>query len=309
MRVTPVRRVGVAAIAVAAFGGMLASAQQLSPFRTSVDLISLPVTVTSQAGRFVTDLSADDFEILEDGRPQDVAFFARTNPALLVSLLVDTSSSMQGRMALAQRAATQFVAKLRTSDVAEVVDFDSRVEILQPFTSDHALLADAIARLRPGGSTALYNAVYIGLREFEKIKTQPHDDGRDVIVVLSDGEDTSSLLTFDELIDQAKRSQTVIYSIGLGLEDPSSTTGNAAGEFALRRLAQETGGRLFTPKRPEDLSSVYGQIADELSNQYVIGYLSRNERRDGGWRSTTVRVKRPQVQARTRPGYYAAGQP
>ena len=300
------RRFRVCAIAWALSTSILLGAQQPRPFRTSVDLISLPVTVTGPTGRYAMDLSADDFEVFEDGRPQEVAFFSRTNPALSVSMLVDSSSSMEERMLLAQRGAIEFVGKLRPNDVAEIVDFDSRVEILQPFTDNRALLTAAIDRLRAGGSTALYNAVYITLRQFEKFRTRPRDEpGREVIVVLSDGEDTSSLITFDELLDLVKRSQTVIYSIGLGLENPVSKTGNAVGEFALRRLAQETGGRLFTPKRPEDLSGVYGQIADELSNQYVIGYLSRNDQHDGRWRSITVSVKRPQLQARTRLGYYA----
>ena len=125
---------------------------------------------------------------------------------------------------------------------------------------------------------------------------------REVIVVLSDGEDTSSPVTFDEVLDAAKRSQTVIYTIGLGLDDPPGRLTPANGELGFRRLAQETGGRLFLAKRPEDLSDVYTTIADELTSQYVLGYLSRNERRDAGWRSIAVRVHRPQLQARTRAG-------
>lgn len=285
-------------------------AQRGETFRASIDLISLPVTVTGTAGRRVTDLTVDDFEIFEDGRLQEPAFFSLANTALSVSLLLDSSSSMEGRMPLAQKAATQFVAGLRPNDVAQIVNFDSRVEVLQPFTSNRALLELAIQRPRAGGSTALYNAVYITLREFEKMRGHTVGDElrREVIVVLSDGEDTSSLVTFDEVLDVAKRSQTVIYTIGLALDDPlrPGRPTPANGEFALRRLAQETGGRLFLPKRPEDLSDVYSRIADELTSQYMLGYLSRNERRDGNWRSVAVRVKRVELQARTRLGYYAA---
>jgi Ca-activated chloride channel homolog len=178
---------------------------------------------------------------------------------------------------------------------------------LQPFTGNRALLSDAIQRTRAGGSTSLYNAVYITLRQTDQIKPQSRDDlHRDIIVLLSDGEDTSSLVTFDEVLEAAKRSQTVIYTIGLGFQGAPDRFGPAKGEFALRRLAQETGGRLFVAKRGEDLADVYTQIADELTSQYVLGYLSRNERHDGAWRTVAVRVRRPQLQARTRTGYYAA---
>jgi Ca-activated chloride channel homolog len=124
-----------------------------------------------------------------------------------------------------------------------------------------------------------------------------------VIVVLSDGEDTSSLVTFDDLLDVAKRSQTVIYPVGLGLEE--QTRGRRSdGEFALRRLAQETGGRLFMAKSGVDLADVYTQIANELSSQYVIGDLSQGKA-NGAWRGLLVGVRRPNLRARTRPGYYA----
>ena len=306
--VTVVQRLRATVIIAATAGAVGVGAQQAGSFRASVDLISLPVTVTGPGGRYASDLTADDFEILEDGRPQDLAFFSRATTALSVSLLVDSSSSMEERMLLAKRAAMEFVAKLRPNDDAEVVDFDSRVMVVQPFTRDRARLTAAIESLRAGGSTALYNAVYITLRQFDKSRPQGGDEPtRHVIVLLSDGEDTASLVTFDELLDVAKRSQAVIYAIGLGFQDSNGVNAAAeAAEFALRRLAQETGGRLFTPKRPEDLTGVYAQVADELTNQYILGYLSRNDRHDGRFRTVAVRVKRPQLQARTRPGYYAA---
>jgi Ca-activated chloride channel family protein len=288
--------------------GIGVDAQRGASFRSNVDLISLMVSVTSSGGRYMSGLEADDFEVFEDGRLQELTFFSPANTALSVSLLLDSSSSMEGSMPLAQRAAMEFVARLKPEDLAEIVNFDSRVEIMQPFTNDRMLLEAAIQRVRAGGSTSLYNAVYITLRQFEKLRAQGASDGRrEVIVVLSDGEDTSSLVTFDEILDLAKRSQTAIYAIGLGFETPALPVARS-GEFDLRRLAQETGGRLFTPKRPEDLSNVYTEITRELTTQYVLGYLSRNDRRDGGWRSISVRLRRPQLQARTRAGYYAAKQ-
>jgi Ca-activated chloride channel family protein len=282
-------------------------ARQRPAFRSTIDLVMLNVTVTGPGGRYVSDLSADDFHVLEDGRPQEVAFFSPANVPMSVSLVLDTSSSMDEEMDLSKQAAMDFIARLRPGDVAEVVSFDSRVEVLQPITSDRTLLEAAIQRMRAGGSTSLYNAVYIVLRQLEKVKPASSDDvRRQVIVVLSDGEDTSSLVTFEQLLDTAKRSQTVIYSVGLGLEEPTTKLTRSDGEFGLRQLAQETGGRLFLPKRPTDLVDVYTQIANELTNQYIVGYLSNNAGADGAWRRVAVRVGRPNLQARTRAGYYAA---
>jgi Ca-activated chloride channel family protein len=301
----PSYRLWSSLLSVALASGVALEAQRPS-FRTGVDLVLLNVSVTAPGGRHVSGLSADDFDLFEDGRPQAVSFFSPANPALSISLLLDTSSSMEENLPLAQRAAMDFVAKLRPGDMAEVVDFDSRVEVLQPFTSDRSLLESAIERMRAGGSTALYNAVYIALKQLEKVRPQAGDDfRREVIVVLSDGEDTSSLVGFDELLDVAKRSQTAIYTIGLGLEPASSGIRQQTGEFVLRRLAQETGGQLFMAKQPSELSNVYTKIADDLTSQYVLGYLSSNVRRDGGWRNLAVRVHRPNLQARTRTGYYA----
>ena len=288
-----------------ALAGAVSLYAQRPSFRSTIDLVMLNVTVTGPGGRYVADLSADDFHILEDGREQDVAYFSPATVPLSVSLVLDTSSSMDDEMVLSKQAAMDFIARLRPGDVAEVVSFDSRVEVLQPMTSSRTLLEGAIQRMRAGGSTALYNAVYIVLRQLDKVKPQTGDDvRRQVIVVLSDGEDTASLVTLEDLLDSVKRSQTVIYTVGLGLE--ALTTKFSSGEFGLRELAKETGGRMFLPKGPMDLVDVYTQIANELTNQYVVGYLSSNARADGAWRRIAVRLERPNLQARTRAGYYAA---
>lgn len=123
--------------------------------------------------------------------------------------------------------------------------------------------------------------------------------------MLSDGEDTSSLVSFEEVLDLAKRSETAIYSIGIRSKDPTAMRGFREAEFVLRQLAQETGGRAFFPTNPADLSGIYGQIAEELSSQYTLGYTSKNPRRDGMWRRIVVRLTRPDVVARTKQGYYA----
>jgi Ca-activated chloride channel family protein len=196
---------------------------------------------------------------------------------------------------------------LRAQDLAQVVDFDSRVEVLQDFTNKVDELERAIRSTAAGGSTSLHNALYISLKELAKIKAKSAEDvRRRAIIVLSDGEDTSSLVTYEEVLDLAKRSETAIYTIGLQAKDAPQTKGFREAEFVLRQFAQETGGRSFFPTRLEDLKDIYGQIADELSSQYTLGYASKNARRDGAWRRIVVQVARPQTIARTKRGYYAA---
>jgi Ca-activated chloride channel family protein len=280
---------------------------QRGTFRGGVDLVTLSVTVTGDHGRFVSDLEAGDFTILEDGRKQDLSIFERAKSPLAVSLLIDSSGSMFRQMPLAQRAASEFVARLRAGDLASVVDFDRRVTVLQPFTDDRAALQAAIQRVVARGSTSMFNAIYIALREHSTLAKPAGDEiRRDVIVVLSDGDDTSSLVTHDHLLDGAKRGQSVIYAIGLGIGDPRMRRGATPPEYALRSLAYETGGRLFLPKTGQELSGIYGAIADELASQYVLGYVSNNTSVRANWRTVSVRVGRPGLHARSRPGYFAA---
>src|SRR5207302_166105 len=183
-----------------------------------------------------------------------------------------------------QEAAIGFARKLRPQDLGEVIDFDSRVVVLQNFTNSAAELETAIRKTSAGGSTSLYNAVYIALKDLKKVVAKNVEEiRRQAIVLLSDGEDTSSLLPFEEVLDLAKRSETAIYAIGLRAnEGPSTgTKGFKEAEFVLRQLSQETGGRAFFPNQVADLANVYSQISDELSSQYTVGYTSRNPRRDG----------------------------
>ena len=281
---------------------------QSPAFRAGVEVVSLNVTVTDGPTRFVTDLQQEDFQVFEDGVKQDVTFFSRSNLPVALAILIDTSASMESRLPTAQEAAVGFARRLRSQDLAEVVDFDSRVVILQPFTNIVPELEQAIRRTSAGGSTSMYNAVYIALKDLKRIVAKNVDEiRRQSIIVLSDGEDTSSLLPFEEVLELAKRSETAIYAIGLGSIDRSSSSGRGfkEAEFVLRQLSQETGGRAFFPSQLADLASVYGQISDELSSQYTVGYTSRNGRRDGAWRRIVVRDNRPNLTARTKQGYFA----
>ena len=286
---------------------VLAKAQQEKPqvFRAGVELVSLNVTVVDSQGRYVTDLDQADFTVFEDGSKQDLSFFNRTNLPIALSLLIDSSASMEQRMEHAQEAAIGFAKKIRAQDLAQVVDFDSRVEIKLGFTNKVDELESAIRTTAAGGSTALHNAVYISLKELAKVKAKnPDEIRRQAIVVLSDGEDTSSLVSFEEVLELAKRSETAIYTIGLQPRETSALRGFREAEFVLRQLAQETGGRAFFAQKIEDLKDVYAQIADELSSQYSMGYASKNPKRDGTFRRLVVQVNRPNTTARTKRGYY-----
>lgn len=284
----------------------LAAAQEKPQvFRAGVELVSLNVTVVDSQGRYVTDLGEGDFSVFEDGAKQELSFFNRSNLPIALSLLIDSSASMEQRMEHAQEAAIGFARKIREQDLAQVVDFDSRVEIKLGFTNRTDTLEAAIRTTSAGGSTALHNAVYISLKELAKIKVKnPGEIRRQAIVVLSDGEDTSSLVTFEEVLELAKRSETAIYTIGLQPRETTALRGFREAEFVLRQLAQETGGRAFFAQKVEDLKDVYGQIADELSSQYSMGYASKNPRRDGAFRRLVVQVNRPNTTARTKRGYY-----
>ena len=280
--------------------------QPTPAFRAGVDVVSLNVTVSDLDGRFVTNLDQTNFQVYEDGVQQNVTFFTKTQLPIALAMLIDTSASMDENMAIAQEAAIGFSQRLRPEDLAEIVDFDSRVNILQTFTNDAVELEQAIQQTSAGGTTALYNAIYISLRELSKAPLRRADVRREAIIVLSDGEDTSSLVTFDEVLEQAKRSETAIYSIGLQSDDSRSRVGFREADFVLRQLAQETGGRAFFPNEVDELPKIYQDISDELSSQYSVGYISGNPLRNGQWRRIVVRVDRESIEARAKQGYYAS---
>ena len=185
-------------------------------FRSAVDIVSLNVTVVDNQNHYITDIGEKEFSVFEDGARQDLTFFNRTSLPIAMSLLIDTSASMEQRLGIAQEAAIGFARRLRPQDLAQIVDFDSRVEIVQGFTNSLPDLEKAIRATTAGGSTSLHNAIYISLKELAKIKAKSQDDvRRRAIVLLSDGEDTSSLVSYEEVLDLAKRSETAMYTIGL----------------------------------------------------------------------------------------------
>jgi Ca-activated chloride channel homolog len=304
MRPRPLRTAASAVVAVALGVAAVAAIGQ-ERFRGGVDLVSLNVTAT-EGTKFVTDLDEPEFEIYEDGVKQPLTFFSKGQEPVALAILLDTSASMEGKLDTAQEAAIGFARRMRPRDVMEVIEFAGQVSILQAFTSDVAVLEKSIRQATVRGSTSLYNAIYISLKDLKKVRARGSEDiRREAIIVLSDGDDTSSLVAYDEVLDLAKRSETAIYAIGLRQDGGRRDFKEA--EFVLRQLSQETGGRVFYPGSVTELPKIYEQIANELSSQYSIGYVSKNTARNGAWRRVAVRVGRPGVVARTRQGYYAPG--
>jgi Ca-activated chloride channel family protein len=271
-------------------------------FRVSVDLISLNVTVTDARSRFVTELLQKDFAVYEDGISQEISVFSREDLPIRMVLMMDTSASMDERLGFAQEAAVNFVETMKADDLTQVMEFGSKQNVLQPFTDDTEKLARAIRMTQAGGTTALYNALYVALKELNRRR---EDIRRQAIVVLSDGEDTSSLVTFDQVMELTKDTDVVIYTISL--RKPTARRGRAfsEAEHVLKKLAEETGGQWFFPGEIQELASVYERISMELKNQYNLGYISKNPKRDGSWRRVVVQTAIPDLIVRTKLGYYA----
>ncbi len=296
------------AAATATAAGLVVAAGYLSAqqvFRTTTDMVFLSVTAT-RGEQIVGGLEAPDFAVFEDGRPQRIEVFSRDPQPIALSLLIDASMSMESKLGLAADAAVGFVERLGDQDTAQVLTFNHRTDIRQPFTADRALLERAIRTTRASGNTALYTALYVAFGELERIARRlPADEvRRQAIVLLSDGQDTTSVLDYDSVVDRAKRSNITVYAIGLSDPAEAGTERFREHDHVLRTLAQVTGGRVFFVDRASQLPDAYNQIADELAAQYTIGYVSTNEARDGQWRTVTVRVAQPGVAARTRAGYY-----
>jgi Ca-activated chloride channel family protein len=299
------RRAALAGVVVAA----LSAAAAAQVYRGGTDLVLLSVTVTDNAGRHIGGLKLEDFRVYEDGAPQEIAHFSGQPSPVSLSLLIDTSTSMdsESKMSLAQQAASGFVAKLGPQDVAQILDFDSQTKILAPFTNDKAVLEAAIKQMRAGGSTSLYNAIYTAISELRRARTQfGSEPRRHAIVLLSDGEDTSSIVPSEDVLDLARRSDVIIYAIAIVAKGVMPTRAWTQAEIVLRSLTRDTGGRIFIAHEPQQLAGIYNQVAEELANQYTVAYMSTNAKKDGTWRKISMQVLKGDVTPRTRAGYYAA---
>jgi Ca-activated chloride channel family protein len=290
-------------LALAALFSITVGAQQ-GRFRGGIDLVSLNVTVMDGV-KYVTGLEEGDFEVFEDGAKQSITIFSHVQQPIALAILLDTSNSMEDKLATAQEAAIGFVRRMKKNDVMEVIDFNSQVRIPQEFTHDVAALERAIRQTKVNGSTSLYNALYVSLKGLKDERAKSSEEiRRQAIVVLSDGDDTSSVIEYEDVLELAKRSETAIYAIGLRQQESGRGKFKEA-EFVLRQLSQETGGRVFFPTSITELPKIYEQISDELASQYAMAYSSKNPMRNGAWRRIDVRVNKPGLVARSRRGYYA----
>jgi Ca-activated chloride channel family protein len=290
---------------------VLGATDKPTVFRGGVDLVALNVVVTDGQNKPVSGLSSEDFTVLEDGVPQDVSFFAAQQVPLDLAILLDTSASMMDKMHTAQDAAVGFAMRLHQGDRISIVSIKDGVKIVHPLDENIDEAITAIRETTAGGGTALYNGVYMTLREMMRRR-----DGnalrRQAIAVLSDGDDTASLVSFDDVMDVAKQAGIAIYTIMLRSGAPLTFSetygkkGEAESQFAMKALALETGARSFFPTDILELAGVYGAIADDLASQYSIGYTSKNARQDGAYRRVSVRVDQPNTRTRTRAGYVAA---
>jgi Ca-activated chloride channel family protein len=284
-----------------------AGGRLLPRFGSDVDVVNLSVSVADSGQKYVTDLQRQDFTVLEDGVPQQVSVFDQQRTPVSVSILVDGSLSMQPNMSIVQGAALRLVRALRPIDSAQIVRFNHRHAVVQDFTSDHALLEEAIRSIQPEGATGLYNAVYLSLRDLAR-RPERGEVRRRAVVLLSDGADTTSLLSDDQVLDAARRAEVTVYAVGLGIASTGSgfalsDTGRA--RYFLTALTGETGGQPFFPRGLAELDGVYDRIARELSTQYSLGYVSSNARRDGKWRKVVVHSGRGGLVLRHRAGYFA----
>jgi Ca-activated chloride channel homolog len=273
-------------------------------FEVGIEVINLNVSVTDATNRYVTDLKASDFAVFEDGIRQELSIFNHEDLPISLSVLIDASASMDEKIEVARRAATRFVETLRPEDVAQVVQFNDRATTLQDFTGDQKALASAISRIEPSGPTALHNALYVALKELQKQKRG--ELRRRAVVLLSDGEDTASLVSDEQLLSLARKTEINIYAISLRARRVSDRQKFSQATHLLTSLTQDTGGQVHFPNSLSELDSVYARIAEELRTQYSLGYVSANKRTDGKWRRIVVRVPtRTELQVRHKLGYFA----
>src|SRR5579863_3309708 len=268
-----------------------------------VSRVNLLFTVSDKKGRFVNDLVKDDFEVFESKKPQSIMEFnAESNLPLRLAILIDTSNSIRERFRFQQEAATEFVNSVvrPRQDKAIVVSFDTAAELVADLTDEPEVLAKAIQGLRPGGGTALYDAIFFACRD-KLMQDQPLYKFRRAMVILSDGEDNQSRYTRDQALEMALKADVTVYTISTNI-----TRIESDGDKVLRYFAAETGGQAFFPFKASDLSQSFENIANELRHQYNIFYRPEPLKVDGLYHAVEIRVKgHKDLLVRARKGYYA----
>jgi Ca-activated chloride channel homolog len=273
-------------------------------FPAGVEVVSVNVSVVNSRDRFVTNLLQDDFVVLEDGVKQQLMMFKQEELPVSLVILLDMSSSMTANVRVVRHAASRLIGKLRPQDEAQIVEFNDRPNVLQDFTSDRAALLDAIQRTTPRGSTALHNSLYITLKDIQRLQ-KTEEMRRRAIVLLSDGEDTASMVTDEQVLELARTAEINIYSIMLAVPVIDQQEGYERAKYLLSALARESGAQAFYPTDGTQLFTVYDRIAQELQSQYSIGYIPSNAALDGNWRQILVMTPRDGLRVRHRLGYYA----
>jgi len=278
--------------------------EPLATIRATTNEVNVVFVVTDKHGKRITDLKQGDFRVLDDNKPPEIirSFHAEANLPLQVGLLIDASNSVRDRFKFEQESAIEFLnqtVRLRY-DSAFVVGFDATPEITQDFTDNSELLAHGVHELRPGGGTALYDAIYFACRD-KLLKAPKSVDVRRAIILLSDGEDNLSHVTREEAIEMAQRAEAIIYTISTNV---SGTKG--AGDKVLERIADATGGRAFFPFQIRDVVNAFAEIQEELRSQYAVSYKPADLKSDGHYRTIEIVANdRKNFRVRARRGWYA----
>ena len=269
-----------------------------------VDVARVPLlfTVTDRRNRFITDLGREDFQVFDDGWQQEIREFDRESDLpLRIGVILDTSNSIRARFKFEQEAAIEFLQGVLAEehDRAFLVSFDTRAELIVDYTNEIEELADGVRRLRAGGGTALYDAIYYACRD-KLPEDQPKEQFRRALVVIGDGEDNRSTVTREDALEMAHKAETVVYTIS------TNRSGKAeSGDKTLRRFAKETGGVAFHPFQARDLQQSFANIANELRHQYFILYSPSQFVNDGSFHTVEIRTKMRNANVRVRSGYYA----
>jgi VWFA-related protein len=267
-----------------------------------VTRVNLLFTVTDKKGRFVSGLGQDAFEIVENKKPQSIlSFNAEADMPLRLAILLDTSNSIRDRFRFIQEAANDFIdTAMRPGDKAALLSFDSSAELVRGMTDDTAKLKQAIRDLRPGGVTAMYDAVFSSCQN-QLMKEQPREKFRRAVILLSDGQDNSSHWSREQALEVCQRADAVIYTISTNISHLDTN-----GDKVLKRFAEETGGLAFFPFKAEDLGQSFENIANELRHQYNILYRPDPLKTDGLYHPVDIKVKdRKDLVVRARRGYFA----
>ena len=273
-----------------------------NPIRAEVTRVNMLFTVTDKKGRFVTDLKKDDFQVSENKKPQSILeFSSETDLPLRLAILVDTSNSIRDRFRFQQEAAINFInSVVRDQDKALIVSFDTAAELVSDMTNNTNQLEKAVRNLRPGGGTALYDAVYFACKD-KLMLDQPMYKFRRAMVILSDGDDNDSRYSRDQALEMAQRADTVIYTISTNISHIETE-----GDKVMRYFAEETGGVSFFPFEAKDLNQSFENIANELRHQYNLFYRPEPLNNDGKYHEVRIKVKgRKDLVVRARRGYYA----